>query len=202
MPGRPASVDPASGDLASGDPARPRPALTADLTGAELLRWYWTLAELTGLARSMGVPAGGGKAALTGRLADALDGRPLPPPAPAARRRTGGGGQLAAPVHGDTVIPEGQRCSQVLRAWFREELGPSFHFDAFMRTYIAENAGRTLADAARHWRETRAEAARPQEIGTQFELNRFLRDWHTTHPAGSRTDALASWRAHRARPRS
>ncbi|MFI8963352.1 DUF6434 domain-containing protein [Streptomyces sp. NPDC053493] len=176
-----------------------RPALTADLPGAELLRWYWTLAELTGLARAMGLPAGGGKAALTERLAAALDGRPLPP-AP-VRRRPGGAGQLTAPVDGDTVIPEGQRCSQVLRGWFREELGPSFHFDAFMRTYIAENAGRTLADAARHWRETRGEAARPQEIGPQFELNRFLRDWHTTHPASSRTEALAAWQEHRSRPR-
>ncbi|MFC9293103.1 DUF6434 domain-containing protein [Streptomyces sp. NPDC057011] len=181
-------------------PADARPAPGPGLSGAELLRWYWTLAELTALARETGVPAGGGKAALTERLAAALDGRPLPPPP--ARRRPGGAGQLAAPVDGDSVIPEGQRCSQVLRAWFREELGPSFHFDAFMRTYIAENAGRTLADAARHWRETRTEAARPQEIGAQFELNRFLRDWHAAHPADSRADALAAWHAHRARPRS
>ncbi|MFH8774113.1 hypothetical protein [Streptomyces sp. NPDC017958] len=62
-----------------------RPPLTADLTGAELLRWYWTLDELTGLARSMGVARHGGKAALTARLAAALDGLPLP--AAAARRR-------------------------------------------------------------------------------------------------------------------
>ncbi|MFF5975109.1 DUF6434 domain-containing protein [Streptomyces sp. NPDC012769] len=180
-------------------PAEERPALTADLTGAAILRWYWTLAELTALARTMGLATGGGKAALTERLAAALDGRPLPP-AP-ARRRAGGAGQLTAPVDGDTVIPEGQRCSQVLRAWFRAELGPVFHFDTYMRAYIAENAGRTLRDAARHWRETRDEAARPQEIGAQFELNRFLRDWHTAHPDGSRAEALSAWHGHRSRPR-
>ncbi len=50
-----------------------RPLLSTALTGAELLRWYWTLAELTGLARQMGVPARGGKAAVTARLAAALD---------------------------------------------------------------------------------------------------------------------------------
>ncbi|MFF2567530.1 DUF6434 domain-containing protein [Streptomyces sp. NPDC058084] len=177
-----------------------RPPLTPDLTGAELLRWYWTLAELTVLARTMGLSAGGGKAAVTERLAAALDGRPLPP-APARRRAAGAAGRLTAPVDATTVIPEGQRCSQVLRAWFQAELGPSFHFDAYMRAYIAENAGRTLADAARHWRETRDEAARPQEIGAQFELNRFLRDWHAAHPKGTRTEALTAWRAHRSRPR-
>ncbi|MFB7860733.1 DUF6434 domain-containing protein [Streptomyces sp. NPDC056069] len=177
-----------------------RPPLAPDLTGAELLRWYWTLAELTVLARTMGLSAGGGKAAVTERLAAALDGRPLPP-APARRRAAGAAGRLTAPVDATTVIPEGQRCSQVLRAWFQAELGPTFHFDAYMRAYIAENAGRTLADAARHWRETRDEAARPQEIGAQFELNRFLRDWHAAHPKGTRADALTAWRAHRSRPR-
>ncbi|MEV7416245.1 DUF6434 domain-containing protein [Streptomyces sp. NPDC089919] len=175
-----------------------RPALTAGLTGAELLRWYWTLAELTGLARAMGLPAGGGKQALTARLAAALDGAPAAAVAPARRRA---GRQLAAPVDAATVIPDGQRCSQVLRAWFAAELGPAFHFDAHMRAFIAENAGRTLGDAARHWRETRRAAAAPQEIGAQFELNRFLRDWHATHPAGTRTEALAAWRSHRDRPR-
>ncbi|MFF4546670.1 hypothetical protein [Streptomyces sp. NPDC001435] len=64
-----------------------RPLLTADLTGAELLRWYWTLDELTGLARTMGVARHGGKAALTA-------GSPRPwttcrcrPPRPAVTRR-------------------------------------------------------------------------------------------------------------------
>ncbi|NXY96866.1 SAP domain-containing protein [Streptomyces sp. BR123] len=177
-----------------------RPALDPGLSGAELRRWYWTLAELTALARTMGLPAAGGKAALTDRLAAALDGLPAPAPAAPARRRAGR--QLAAPVDGDTVIPEGQRCSQVLREFFLREIGPAFHFDAFMRRCIAEGAGRTLAEAVAHWHATRAEAAGPREVGAQFEFNRFLRDWHVRHPDGARTEALAAWQAHRARPRS
>ncbi|GAA1089502.1 DUF6434 domain-containing protein [Kitasatospora arboriphila] len=177
----------------------PRPPLTAALSGAELLRWYWTLEELTALAREMGVRRGGGKPALTAGLAAALDGGPLPdapPPRPARTAR-----QLAAPVDGDTVIPAGQRCSQVLRAWFTAQIGPSFHFDAHMRAFVAENAGRTLADGVGHWHATRAEAAEPQEVGAQFEFNRFLRSWHAEHPAGTRDEALDAWRAHRSRPR-
>ncbi|MFF2791103.1 DUF6434 domain-containing protein [Streptomyces sp. NPDC058049] len=177
-----------------------RPSLTAALTGAELLRWYWTLAELSPLAREMGLPAGGGKAAVTARLAAALDGLPAPvaPAGPAPRRA---GRQLAAPVTGATVIPPGQRCSQVLRAYFVREIGPGFHFDAFMRDYVAGHAGRTLAEAVAHWHATRARAAEPQEVGAQFEFNRFLRAWHAQHPDGARAEALAAWRAHRDRPR-
>lgn len=174
---------------------RPRP--TPALSGAELTRWYWTLAELSVLARQMGLSAGGGKAAVTARIAAALDGSPAPS-VPAVRRA---GRQLAAPVDGESVIPPGQRCSQVLRAYFTREIGPGFHFDAFMREYVAQGAGRTLAEAVAHWHATRGRAAEPRKIGAQFELNRFLRDWHARHPQGSRTDALTAWRTHRSRPR-
>ncbi|MFJ6940070.1 DUF6434 domain-containing protein [Streptomyces sp. NPDC101132] len=182
-----------------GDGGGGRPALSSALTGDELGRWYWTLAELTGLARELGVPRGGGKAALTGRLRAALDGEPVPAEVRVVRRP--GGRQLAAPVDAGTVIPDGQRCSQVLREFFLREIGPGFHFDAHMRAYVAENAGRTLGEAVAHWHATRAEAAQPQEIGAQFEFNRYLRDWHAAHPAGRREEALAAWRDHRAAPR-
>ncbi|MFF4581389.1 DUF6434 domain-containing protein [Streptomyces sp. NPDC001389] len=180
------------------DPTEGRPPLTPALTGDEPARWYWTLAELNALARRLDVPRGGGKAALTERLRAALDGRPLsaaPPRRPAAARR------LSAPVDGSTVIPEGQPCSQVLREFFRREIGPAFHFDGCMRVYVAENAGRTLGEAVAHWHATRAAAAEPREIGAQFEFNHLLRAWHADHPAGARGEALAAWRTHRSAPR-
>ncbi|TVZ84239.1 hypothetical protein FB157_121164 [Streptomyces sp. BK340] len=176
-----------------------RPPLTAALTGAELLRWYWTLDELTGLARTMGVARHGGKAAVTARLAAALDGLPLPA-APARRRPATA--QLAEPVDGGTVIPAGQRCSQILRRYFIEAIGPGFHFDAFMRDFIAGNPGRTLADAVAHWHATRPDAARPREIEGQFEFNRFTSAWHRENPAGTRAQALEAWYAHRALPKT
>ncbi|MEU3315950.1 DUF6434 domain-containing protein [Streptomyces sp. NPDC006662] len=184
--------------MSSNKGAEARPELTAALSGNEFSRWYWTLAELTVLARELGVPRGGGKAVLTERLRAALDGGAAPAEPP---RRRSASRQLAAPVDGFTVIPEGQRCSQVLREYFRREIGAGFHFDASMRAFVGEGAGRTLADAVAHWHATRETAARPQEISPQFELNRFLRNWHAEHPAGTRAEALAAWRAHRGRPR-
>jgi hypothetical protein len=173
-----------------------RPALSPGLSGAELSRWYWTLEELTALARTLGVPRGGGKAALAERLVATLDGAPVAAPT----RRAPAGRQLTAPVTAATVIPDGQRCSQVLRAFFRRELGPGFAFDDFMRTFIARGAGRTLGDAVDHWHATRAEAAVPRPIGPQFELNAFLRQWRLDHPGTTRQAALGAWQLHRSRP--
>ncbi len=173
-----------------------RPELSPSLPSAELRRWYWTLAELEGLARDLGVPRGGGKPALTDRLAAALDGeRPPPPP-----RRPPAGRQLTGALTPATVIPQGQRCSQALREFFRQHIGPGFTFDAAMRDFVGAGAGRTLGDAVAHWHATRAAAALPAPIAPQFELNAFLRRWRQTHPGTTRDQALAAWREYRALP--
>jgi hypothetical protein len=173
-----------------------RPPLRSDLSGAELQRWYWTLAELTKFARHLSVPASGGKQALTARLAAVLDGTPPPPPAP----RRAVGRQLTEPLTVDTVLPPGQRCSQTLRAWFLREVDPAFHFDAGMRTFVAEGAGRTLGEAANHWHATRESAARHRPIGAQFEFNAFLRRRAAARPGSSRAEHIAAWKYHRSRP--
>lgn len=172
-----------------------RPPLTTALTGAELRRWYWTLAELTAFARTLGVPTGGGKPALTERMCSALDG--TAPPAPVARRPAAAG--LRGPLTGSSVLPPGQRCSQELR-YLGERIGPRFRFDAHVREFVAAGAGRTLDGLVAHWEATRT--APPRAIEPQFEFNRFLRRWHLDHPDEPRAAALAAWRAHRAHPRS
>ncbi|WBC16709.1 DUF6434 domain-containing protein [Micromonospora sp. WMMA1998] len=173
-----------------------RPPLTHVRSGTELRRWYWTLAELTELARTMGVPRGGGKLALIERLAAALDGTAAPEPP----RRAGPARQLDPPVTVDTVIPAGQRCGQVLREFFRRQVGKEFVFDEFMRAFIRNGAGRTLGDAVSHWYDTRAEAARERPVAAQFEFNAFLRQWRRVHPRAGRAAALAAWQEHRSRP--
>jgi SAP domain-containing new25/Domain of unknown function (DUF6434) len=171
-----------------------RPQLGPQLTGTELRRWYWLRSELADFARSIGVSAAGGKTELTDRLAAALDDQPLPAASPA----TPVGRQLTGSLTDDTVIPPGQRSSQALRSYFEARVGPGFRFDAAMRSFIGDGAGRTLGEAVDHWHATRS--AEPSAIAPQFELNRFTRAWHLAHPGGSRTDLLAAWNAYRALP--
>jgi hypothetical protein len=183
----------------TGDPRQPgssgtresRPELTAELTGAQLRRWYWTPAELTRFAGSMGIPTGGGRLRLVERLAAPLTDSPS-------------GGTLApaqptGPLDEATVIPPGRRCSQALRACFTDRPGPTFHFDTHLRTFIVDGAGRALGDAVAHWHATRDQPTQTT-IAPRFEFNRFPRDRHRAHPDGSRNAALAGWRHRRALP--
>ncbi len=173
-----------------------RPPLTATLGGTELLRWYWLKQELVEFARLLGVRATGGKETLTARIAAHLDGRAFTEP---PSSRPGGRAQLKGPLTASTAIPQGQRCSQVVRAWLTEEIGPSFRFDATMREFLSATDGtQTLGDARAHWHRTRGAGER--DIGSQFEYNRFTQAWHAGHPEGDRTALLRAWREYRSRP--
>lgn len=176
--------------------AEQRPDLAAIMGGAELRRWYWLKEELQGFARNLGVSAAGSKETLTARLVARLDGEPFTEPAPS---RTGKTAQLTGPLAANSVIPRGQRCSQVVRAWFVEQVGPSFGFDAAMREFFAHTDGtQTMHDALEYYRATRDQTNKP--IDAQFEYNRFTRSWHETHPAGTRNELLTAWREYRAQP--
>ncbi|WP_312180217.1 hypothetical protein [Arthrobacter sp.] len=173
-----------------------RPPLSPSLSGAEFRRWYWLKDELQAFARHLGLRATGSKESLADRLEAFLDGRPQPLPTPAPGRTAD---RLRPPLTIHTVIPAGHPCSQVLRAFFLNALGPGFRFDAPMREFFAANDGSaTLAAALDHWHATRG--AEPRPIGAQFELNRFSRQWHRDNPAGSRQDLLAAWQSHRSLP--
>lgn len=173
-----------------------RPALTPALSGAEFERWYWLKEELAEFARSLGIRATGGKVLLTARIAATLDGREFSEPP--SKRRTSGE-QLSGVVTGESIVPAGQRCSQVVRAWFVEQVGPGFSFDEPMRAFFAATDGtQTLQDALDHWRSTRDRGE--TDIGSQFEYNRFTRAWHRDNPAGTPDEAREAWGSYRSRP--
>ena len=173
-----------------------RPLLEQTLTGAELLRWYWLKDELVDFARALGLGVGGGKEALTTRIAAHLDGEEFHE---AKVNRVTARGQLGSRLTADTVIPIGQRCSQNLRRWFDEQIGPSFRFNQEMRDFFAHTDGtQTLDDALQHWHATRERG--PNNIDRQFEFNRFTRAWHLHNPQGTRQELLVAWAGYRAAP--
>lgn len=148
-----------------------RPELSRELTGSEFSRWYWLKDELTEFARTLGVRTTGSKDLLMQRLEATLDNRTFIEPAP---KRPAGNKQLSGSVTASTVIPKGQRCSQIIRSWFITQVGKSFGFDSEMRAFFANTDDtQTLQDALNHYLETRDQGQK--SISSQFEYNRFTR---------------------------
>ena len=173
-----------------------RPEWTPNLSGAEFLRWYWLKAELVDFARTLRIRTSGGKELLTQRIAAKLDGQVFAEPTVTQRSQ---GRQLSGQLCFDTVIPAGQRCSQVVRGWFVKQVGPSFRFDHPMREFFASTDGtQTLADALNHWHQTRNQDQK--SVGAQFEYNRFTGAWYDEHPNGTKDELLSAWREYRSQP--
>ncbi|MEQ8273319.1 MAG: DUF6434 domain-containing protein [Deltaproteobacteria bacterium] len=171
-----------------------RPELSARLSEAELLRWYWTMAELQPFARSLGVSASGPKAALTARIAARLGGRPAPAPEPNARPRSA----ITSPTLASPILAR-QRSTQTLRRFFEEQIGAAFKFDGHMRAFLRDPPpGATLSDAVEHWHATRGTELPAQSESLEF--NRFTKAWHAAHPGGTAAQARAAWERHRALP--
>lgn len=170
-----------------------RPELNDSLDEQEFRRWYFTMAELQPFARTLGVRAAGPKGQLTERIAAKLAGRPQPSesrPRPASQQMTG-------PLSRSTVIPEGQRSTEELRAFFTAEIGPTFTFNGHMRSYL-RGGGATLGDAIDHWQRT-VETPLPKQ-SESLEFNRFTRAWHAANPEGTAAQCRQAWAAFRALP--
>lgn len=173
-----------------------RPALNAQLSAETFQRWYWLKDELVAFCRSIGIPSGGSKQTLTERIARYLttgEKSVLVPPKPASK------GQMPANFTRETVIGPGWTCSQALRAFFEQELGLSFRFDATLRDFIHHGQGKTLQEAILAWENAQANPVE-KEIAPQFEYNRHIRAYLNAHPGAGLKAAIRAWEAWKQHP--
>ena len=98
----------------------------------------------------------------------------------------------------ETTIGQGWRCGPALGALFRQTLGNSFHFNAEMRDFIHQQAGRTLRDAALCYQQSVRSGRRTSAIPEQLEYNRHFREYFRENPGASREAAIAAWWVKRA----
>ena len=172
----------------------PRPPLSPSIDPAIFLEHYWLKDELIAFCREQGLRSDGPKRLLSLRVAAFLDGSSPPPETP--RRKTQ---FMPQNFSHDTVIGDGWRCSQKLRAFFQSELGAGFRFDRFMRDRIHNGSGQTLGQVMMEWRANIRNSV-PSEIEPQFEFNRFVREYRSRAKGATHRDVVAAWRSYRDTP--
>ena len=169
-----------------------RPNLSVSLSKAEFLENYWLKEELVAFCRAEKLATSGSKEEVTERIAHFLEtGERL-----GARKVFRKKGAMPAVFSRETVIGEGWRCTQELRAFFEQETVLKFHFNGFMRDFIGESGvGQTLGDAIERWEASKR--APKGEIGKQFEYNQHMRDYFEANPDATREEAMQAWRERR-----
>lgn len=171
-----------------------RPPLSNMLSAAEFLKWYWLKSELQDYCREHKLVSSGGKADITRRIQAHLEGRSEP----LGQNKPQPKGTMPDSFAATTVIGQGWRCTQGLRAYFQQVQGPGFRFNEALRTYIATSVGATLAQASAHYESSLTQTQTP--IPSQFEYNRHTRAFYQAHPGATRQQVISAWWAKRGKP--
>ncbi len=106
-----------------------------------------------------------------------------------------------------TIITNNHRCSEDVRAFFKEKIGTNFSFTVALQKFFKENVGKTYEDAIAFWHEENERKKDPTyktTIGAQFEYNRFTRDFFEdpNNKGKAKADAIAAWNEMKAKPGS
>jgi hypothetical protein len=172
-----------------------KPTLGADLSLDEFRAHYWTLSELAGFARRLGLPARGPKPELVKRLERRLRGLPN---APDQRQKLAKGPRDSdTPLHRSTSVIR-YKSDEKTRAFFTSQIGPHFHFTYQLNQYRLARTDLTYGDLADEWvaeHERRRNADYKAPIASQGEYNRYVRAFFADkrNRGKSLRDAAASW---------
>ena len=167
-----------------------RPELSIELKSEEFLEYYYLKEELTCFCRKNGLPASGGKAELTERIAYFLDTGKIK----AAKTVRTQKPKISA-ITRDSIIESDFVCSEIHRAFFKREIGENFSFIVAFQKWLKSNSGKTYADAIAAYKEIKStKKTGKKDIDKQFEYNTYVRDFFDDNKGASLADAIKCWK--------
>ena len=176
-----------------------RPELDAQAPVTDFRAFYWLKSELVAFCREQGLSTAGAKTELARRIEVFLTIGEASRDESQPRRRSQTG-KMPDLFTRETVIGPNWRCSQRLRAFFEEQVGPQFHFNGVMRDFIKrDGVGKTLQDAIEAWHQDQGKPKTETEIAPQFEYNLHIRKFFGENPGKTLQDAIAAWNKKKAK---
>ncbi|MBE7101478.1 cytoplasmic protein [Bacillus cereus] len=182
-----------------------RPPLTKSISLEDFQNYYWLKAELQTFCREHDLPASGSKIEISKRISYYLTtGKVLKNSShPKVSKASLSYKELSL----QTIITENHRCSEDVRAFFKEKIGENFRFTVALQKFFKENIGKTYEDAIAFWYEENERKKAPSyktTISAQFEYNRFTRAFFEDpyNKGKSKADAIAAWNEIKAKPGS
>ncbi len=167
-----------------------RPLLDRTLDSDTFQSFYWLKEELMHFCRENELPTSGAKQEITQRIARYLENGEVQKPT--AKSHTTNKIQK---ITEDMLIEENLRCSEVHRAFFKEQVGKSFSFNVAFQKWLKENSGKTYRDAVVAYGEILENKKKKKStIEKQFEYNTYIRDFFADNKGCSLEDAIRCWK--------
>ncbi|EJR75265.1 DUF6434 domain-containing protein [Bacillus cereus] len=182
-----------------------RPPLTKSISTEDFQNYYWLKAELQTFCRGNGLPASGSKIEITDCISHYLTtGKILKN---SSVQKVSKASLSYKDLSLQTIITNNHRCSEDVRAFFKEKIGTNFSFTVALQKFFKENVGKTYEDAIAFWHEENERKKDPTyktTIGAQFEYNRFTRDFFEdpNNKGKAKADAIAARNEMKAKPGS
>ncbi|HDR6258643.1 TPA: hypothetical protein QCX17_002149 [Bacillus cereus] len=128
-----------------------RPPLTKSISIEDFQNYYWLKAELQTFCRENGLPASGSKIEITDCISHYLTtGKILKN---SSVQKVSKASLSYKDLSLQTIITNNHRCSEDVRAFFKEKIGTNFSFTVALQKFFKENVGKTYEDAIAFWHE-------------------------------------------------
>lgn len=173
-----------------------RPELSACMKEEIFRKYYYLKKELTDFCRMQGLPASGGKAELTDRIAYYLrTGKIL---SASKNKRKKSDTEMVMTL--SAQIEPNFICTERHRAFFKQHID-GFSFNVPFQKWLKCNAGKTYAQAIEAYHEIMEEKKNQRSvIDGQFEYNIYIRDFFAANPQKTLQAAITCWKYKKSLP--
>lgn len=167
-----------------------RPSLDKNMDESIFRDFYYLKEELIAFCKYEGIQATGSKEELTNRIAHFLrTGEKLK-----ASKKHKIKNDIRS-ISLDDKIEENFVCSEIHRAFFKEEIGKSFSFNVKFQQWLKKNSGKTYKESIDAYYQIIEDKKQNKTlIDKQFEYNTYIRDFFDDNKEASLKDAIKCWK--------
>ncbi|MGC6769802.1 DUF6434 domain-containing protein [Enterococcus sp. LJL128] len=172
-----------------------RPILSKTMDSAVFLDFYYLKEELAAFCREEGLQTTGNKEALTKRIAHYL--------ATGEKIRVSSSPKQKPVIHEITLdkkIEENFVCSEIHRAFYKEQIGKGFTFNVQFQNWLKQHAGKTYEESIQAYKQIMEDKKQnTTKIENQFEYNTYIRDFFADNQERTLQEAIKCWKNKKAK---
>lgn len=166
-----------------------RPNLEKKLDSQTFQMFYYLKEELVTFCRQNGLKTTGSKQELTHRIAHYLETGEVLHPVSSVKKKP-----VVTEIKLNQPIEENFVCTEKHRAFYKEQIGPSFSFCVAFQKWLKSHAGKTYQDSIEAYYQIMEEKKKtPTQIDKQFEYNTYIRDFFKENHDKTLKQAILCW---------